>query len=366
MAPRKETVAKVAQLFGIWPKDGGSETALKFWTENWPSWYSGEASEQFKKNYSRPRNGDGKCDSLDKFVEAYCAALRAYLEDPESSPLHFSFIRDYGRLRELARVDLADLLRKAPPVLTHLKCQRSLCKLPLIDPVEDSIDAAAEWLLDVDIDDLITGCQGALRSLERRSPKNGTVPARNVLEELVQRVVPAVYKHYAVAKIQSALDVEIGGLVELPVHHPTVVDILVAAAEGRSTSYLPRKKREEWPAGAASFADQAPDNGPNGRENRAQDLRIELSKRFTAASADEVYNAVKTYVTGGAFYEFDPRTEFGEDEKFRIVGKVIHNIMRFQGRKFYMMFHWPKNKDDQDALKELVRKLGRNFRACCS
>ncbi len=259
LAPKLEHVQDVARLFGIWPREAQEErNILLFWSTNWKSWYFGDAEEQFTKQYVRSNKGDGRPDSLDAFRKAYCEALDLYIRDPEASPLYFPVI-DPKELRDRAARDLAEVIRKAPQVLTHLQQHGGMEELPvqLQEGVDDAaVTIAVEWLLKAPIDIVISACQQAYSQ-----QRGQTQPITVALLELAERLVPALYKAHAVSRIRSALGKEIGGLVELQVHHRTVAEVVVAAAEARATAYLPRRKGENWPVGARSFIDHAPDSG---------------------------------------------------------------------------------------------------------
>lgn len=184
-----------------------------------------------------------------------------------------------------------------------------------------------------------------------------TTTEATILTDLAQRIVPAIYDNYAISKIKSAIGEEIGGLIELPVHHRTIADILVAAAEKRTTSYLPRNDRDDWPVGTRSFIDHTPDSGISAGDQKARDVQAQLAKSVTAASINSVYEALRSYVAGGAYYRSEPGIDFTDEDKFELAGEIIKNKMKFEGRKFYMMFYLPKSEGDREALTGLIEKL---------
>lgn len=356
LAPKVEDAEKVARLFGIWSKNVRSDPR-PFWQQNWPSWYSGEASDQYKKGYKRPGVGDAKPDSLEAFQKAYCAALRMHIDAPENSNLYFTIVKDH-QSRRLAAQDLIRIIRKAPQILEVVQRQPGMGSMPARVLSDGSIDSdtiapAIDWLLDAKIDTVINACQQAYSEISDEEH----ISSGAVLTELAQRIVPALYDHYSVSKIKSALGEEIGAFVELPVHHRTVADVIVAAAETRPTSYHPRKKREDWPIPARSFIDQTPDNGFDAHVQRTKDVQNQLAKCFTAPNTDDIYAAVRDYVAGGPFYRPEPGTDFAEEEKFELAGEIIRQRMKFERKCFYMIFYLPEAKDDHVALSALVDRL---------
>lgn len=373
LAPKMSEVEAVAQIFGIWPKSDVSDLRT-FWKEVWPSWYSGEAEEQYTVDYVRPKAsggkpaGDGKPDSLDAFQKAYCEALRQYQEalrqrcdNSISISLYFPLIRDPEAVAKAVR-ELVNLLRPAPQVLVRLQCQTGMNELPIKFPLsetvgDEAIRASVEWLLLQDIDVVIGACQQAYSEILHEASGKQIASECAVLVALTQRIVPAVYNNFAVTKIKSVLGEEIGGLVELPVHHRTIADVVVAAAEMRATSYLPRKNRDDWPIGTRSFVDHTPDSGFDDEEQKTRDIQAQLARPLTAASEKAVYEALRSYVAGGTYYRPEPGTDFEEEDKFELAGEIIKNKMKFEGRKFYMMFYLPKSEEARAALNSLVDKL---------
>lgn len=361
LAPKFDKVVAVAQFFGIWPRNDRTEDLRAFWARDWPSWYSQEATDQYSKAYFSLKDGDRKPDSVETFQDEYCKALCLYREDPDSSPLHFPQI-DRKKLHDQAAQDLVSVVRKAPHVLAQLQQQLEMETLPF-EPVaaqesvdDEAIAKAVKWLLGADIDVVIAACQRAYAKVRRESEAVAIA-----LTELAQRLVPALYESHAVSKIRLALGEEIGGLVELPVHHRTVAEVVVAAAEARATAYLPRRMGEKWPVGARSFIDHTPDSGIESDAKKAQDVRDQLAKPFTAASADALYKAVCAYAAGGQFYRPEPGTNFTDDEKLELAGEMIRNQMKYDGRYFYMMFYLPKGKEDRTKFDELIKKLAKKI-----
>jgi hypothetical protein len=368
LAPDLSQAITAAELFGIWPKGNLDVDITAWWSQHWPSWFSSPATDQYKGSYKRPKDGDNKPDSFDKFKEAYQRALRLHSSGSGESLLHFSFATEKELLRQKASDDLFELFKAAPSVLAYLKRQ-NLTGLPLRkSAVGKSFDdtvirRCADWFLDQGpgVDAVIKACLAALTEIEQAAHEPDLDLVRNKLIEFARRVVPALCVEDAVATISPALRKEIVGLVKVPAYRRAAAEILVAAVESRPASFLPRKTRSEWPVGTRSFLDHTPDNGINASDEHAQHIRTLLTQTFSSASQDELGKAFEKFIAGGPFCpEPEIGTEFPASLRYKLAAQNIADRIEFDKQCFYMMFH-PRDNQTAEALENLAFEISKDI-----
>ncbi|MEJ2229373.1 MAG: hypothetical protein P8Y67_14390 [Alphaproteobacteria bacterium] len=366
LAPKFKEAERIAQLFGIWPRETDGVDLRTFWLENWPSWFAHEANDQYDKKYKRLNDAkrDKHPDSLAAFRDAYCKELKLYSEDPQKSKLYFPDVDTEDRQRAVE--DLVALIFETPRVLRLLREQKSISALPS-DFQENTeadenanISASVDWLLNAPIDDVIGAGHGALAKIDKGAPTKELAPIRTALIALTQRIIPALYNDPIIAKLKSAINRESGGLIVLPVYRPAVAEIAVAAAAARSTDYFPRKKKNEWPIGTRSFVDQAPDSGFESQEQNLSNLKFQIANLFSASSVKEVEAAFRSFVAD-AYFEPEPGTDIKPEARFKLACDNIKFDMDSEGSCFYMTFRHPKKDHERKQLKQLVEKLEKNL-----
>lgn len=373
LPPRLDVIASVAELYGVWPKSKNDESdLLGFWAGVWPSWYSGPAEDQFSKQgdpnkkYKRPKNGDGKPDSCSVFEEEYRKQLNLYIKDPDSSLLYFGASQEREALTGRALEDLIRLLSSAPQALLHLKRQPRMAGIPFEMPSNGAVDEAlirdsANFLLEALIDDVIHALQQSIYDIRQEPVTAHSNSIAAVLIEIAQRLVPATYDAACVANVKRFLDDKRGELLEVSVHHKTVAEILIAAAEARSTRYMLRSGPHDYPAGTRSFLDHSPDCGFDAADQETQAVLEQITRPFSATSLDEIEKLIRKYVAGSKIYTPDPTVNFSSDTRLKMVGLRLENLIKKEKKCFYMLFRQPKQESDRQAMQKMVERLSKDL-----
>lgn len=360
LPPKLEKAIKIAQLFGIYPKDDRSVDIITFWKKVWPSWYSDEAGDQYFKNTTNSRKKSSNVDTVDAFKEAYSNAINMHIKDRQNSILNFNALMDRGALRQKAIRDIAKIINRHPEVLTYLQQLGGLTAMPLRcgENLDDStIQIATEWLIDCHVDDLLPACQKAFIEIFHNEDVSDANVLCIVLSDLAQRIIPAIYHSYSSFKIRLVIDGEIGGLIELPACRPSVAEIFVASAEFRETKYLPRSDRETWPAGIRSFIDSAPDDGIDEEDKVRQDVARQLTRSLTVSDGSKVYKAIRHFILGRKYYKAEPELRVDDDASFNLACATINNRILMERRAYYMLFYVPNDNVSRKKLEEIVNKL---------
>jgi hypothetical protein len=262
--------------------------------------------------------------------------------------------------------DLIRIIHKVPEALVRLGKQTDMERMPpILDKTqlaEGEIEAAARWLAEQKLSNIMKACYAAYSEV----CKLRELKEQKVLEELAQRLVPALYPFedahaYAdIPKIKEALERKERGLVVLSVYHPAVAEMAVAAGEDCATSYIARKGETDWPIGAQSLPDHRPDSGfDENKSTRLNNLKEQISKPFVASGHDEFKRNLRELISGKPYFIPKEGVSPSLPYRFRQACENIARLAKKRERRFYIMFTLPERENEGEALKKLINELGK-------
>ncbi|GAB0150499.1 hypothetical protein McPS_32410 [Marichromatium sp. PS1] len=162
--------------------------------------------------------------------------------------------------------------RLAPECGNLKACREELANRVLELPLREVVDTAR-------------GVQSELRSKGKES-------AANVVARFVEALLPTGADPAELGKIRPAQPGTESALIRLDAHSPTLVEILMAAADGRETLFRPLHDRRTFPLGKACVG-RVPEGGRDpGGDQRLQDITTELLALCEFAFSDDLDRAV--------------------------------------------------------------------------
>ena len=223
----------------------------------------------------------------------------------------------------------------------------------------------AERLLETDIRVVVEALRRAHRSLcEGEKPSEHQMKAAEIVMEVAQRLVPALYDYGVVQWTRSQ---QRGGggavLMLLPACIKTVAEIIMAGADKRATRFRHRTSEHDQPEGELSLP-QLPECGIDPSRIKVREtLQNHLLKKFNPGEMENFRRTVNDYLLA-----YFPRPESGAPERTRqeritLTADLLESMRRDSNQTFYMLFYLPEDAEGQNTMRALVQSLQDDYRA---
>ncbi len=243
---------------------------------------------------------------------------------------------------------LKRLLTDSPEAIKTLAQHRPELKARIEGAADRAKKAAvlAEGLLDLEVPELIQTCQQAHARL-------GRDPAGEVLTEIIQVVLPAVYDHGVVETVRNACGEVAAELLTLPACYPTVAEIVMAGADRRVASFCDREREEDFPRGKLNLPTPPETGFDSDGEEAQRALDEHLAGKFSWSDPDRLAELSAT-VDSFMIQRFRGQSILGversRERRIRAAAREIAYQAKTLGRTYYLLAPALANPGDQAAL----------------
>ncbi len=213
----------------------------------------------------------------------------------------------------------------------------------------------AEWVLRLEVGDAVKALRKAYEDMrDRPSEARVLVAALNI-------ILPAVYDHGIVETVRNVRGEANAALVTLPVHYPTVAEIIMAGADRRETLFCDREYEAHFPKGKLCLP-EPPESGFDSDGQRAMEaLEQHLGAKFCPARADEFEQVVDDFIVS-RFYRAQPGApERTWEQKLSGAAREIRYRAEDEGKTHYLMMAEPEDREDRQALENVLRRIHQRF-----
>lgn len=223
----------------------------------------------------------------------------------------------------------------------------------------------AACLLETDIRVAVEALRRAHRSLyEGEKPSEQQTKAAEIVTEVAQRLVPALYDYGVVQWTRSQ---QRGGggavLMLLPAGIKTVAEIIMAGADKRATRFRHRTSENDQPEGELSLP-QLPECGIDPSRVKVREaLQNHLLKKFNPGEMENFRRTVDDYLLASFARPESGAPERTRQERITLTADLLESMRRDREQTFYMLFYLPDDAEGQNAMRALIQSLQDDYRA---